>query len=185
MMAAAMTALQLIAIVHPALADTLEWSRDEIAQGQWWRLLTGHWVQLGMTHLGLNLAGLALLVVLFDRSLPAKWYAGYLLAAPLAISLCLFWSVPELDWYRGFSGCLHGLFVMLALADLPARRRWNGLLLAGLLTKLLAEPFWPAGTAGLIGAPVIYHAHWFGALTGLVTGLVYLYVNDFRKACPS
>lgn len=178
--AAVMVALQVAAFAHPALTDLLEWSRNGMVQGQWWRLLTGHWVHLGTTHLLLNVAGLALLGLLFDRPMSTGWLVGYLLTAPVAISLGLAWAVPELDWYRGFSGCLHGLFVMLALANLRRQPRWNGLLLTGLAAKLMLEPYLPGSTAGLIGAPVIYQAHGLGALTGLVAGLAYNWTHRPR-----
>lgn len=180
MAAIVMTIIQLAAVFYPALPDILEWSRNEMAQGQWWRMLTGHWIHLGMTHLGLNLAGLVLLIALFDRSLPPTWYAGYLLAAPVAISFGLVWVAPGLDWYRGFSGSLHGLFALLALANMPLQPRWNLMLLTGLAVKLILEPYFPGGSAELIGAPVIYQAHWLGALTGLAAGLLLLFCNRQR-----
>ncbi|MDI9244489.1 rhombosortase [Marinobacter sp. CHS3-4] len=169
-----LVALQMIVLMYPPMGQLLEWSRVEIAQGQWWRLLTGHWVHLGPTHLLLNLAGLFLLSVLFDRPATTAWWAGYLLTAPVAISFALEWAIPALDWYRGFSGCLHGLFVLLAMANLSQSPRWNTLLLVGLGIKLVAEAFYPTGTADLIGAAVIYQAHWLGALTGVMAGCVFL-----------
>lgn len=173
--------LELVIATHPPAAELLQWSRDELAGGQWWRLLTGHWVHLGLTHLLLNLAGLFLLALLFDPRLPPAWWAGYVLGAPVTISLGLLWATPELDWYRGFSGCLHGLFVLLALANAHSSPRWSALLLVLLGIKLTLErwsaylPGIQTDTADLIGAPVIFQAHWLGALTGLAAGLVFVF----------
>jgi len=172
--AAMLFGFQSASLLFPPIGELLEWSRTEMAQGQWWRLLTGHWIHLGFIHLTLNLAGLALLTVLFERPIPVAWWIGYLFAAPVALSLGLLLAVPELDWYRGFSGCLHGIFVMLALINLPRTPWWSGLLLAGLIIKLVAEAISPSGTAELIGAAVIYQVHWLGAVAGLAPGLMLL-----------
>lgn len=185
--ASVLALLELIIRAHPPVAELLQWSRDELARGQWWRLLTGHWVHLGTTHLLLNLAGLLLLGVLFDARLPPAWWAGYLLGSPVAISVGLLWAAPELDWYRGFSGCLHGLFVLLALTNAPSSPRWSALLLALLALKLILEPWsapiaqFPGSTADLIGAPVIFQAHWLGALTGLAAGLLFVFSSRHVK----
>jgi rhomboid family GlyGly-CTERM serine protease len=176
----ALVMLQGVISLYPPLGQGLEWSRAEMADGQWWRLLTGHWIHLGFVHLALNLGGLALLPLLFGRSLPGFWAVGYLLAAPLGISLGLVWAVPQLDWYRGFSGCLHGLFVFMALAGLRQQPLWHGLLLAGMALKLGFEAIYPTGTASFIGAAVIYQAHWLGAMTGLVAGALFFIRQQWR-----
>lgn len=175
--------LQIASHLHPAVAEALEWSRTDMASGQWWRLLTGHWVHLGFTHLSLNLGGLVLLALLFERSAPIEWTLGYLFAAPIAISLGLLWAIPQLEWYRGFSGSLHGLFVLLALAGFRHHPQWHGFLVAGLAIKLVFEALYPSGTAELIGAAVIYPAHWLGSLTGLIAGLLLLFSrrNQLRE----
>lgn len=181
--ATTLVVFELIIRAYPPAAELLQWSRDELARGQWWRLLTGHWVHLGVIHLLLNLAGLLLLGILFDTRLPLAWWAGYLLGAPVVISAGLLWATSELDWYRGFSGCLHGLFVLLALANVRISPRWSVLLLALLGIKLILEPWFAhipgltGSTADLIGAPVIFQAHWLGALTGLAAGLMLVFLN--------
>ncbi len=163
--------IQTAGLAYEPLLHHLEWSRSAMIEGQWWRLLTGHWIHLGPVHLGLNLAGLLLIGLLFNRPAPPTWFWAYLLVAPLFISAALFWAEPTLDWYRGFSGCLHGLFVLVAFANLRHSPCWTGLTLAALCLKLILEYFYPGDTAGLIGAPVISAAHWFGTLTGLVAGI--------------
>ena len=40
--------------------EALAWDRSALADGELWRLVTGHFAHLGWSHLGLNLAGLAL-----------------------------------------------------------------------------------------------------------------------------
>ena len=40
--------------------EVLAYTREGVAAGELWRLLTGHLVHLGWTHMWLNLAGIAL-----------------------------------------------------------------------------------------------------------------------------
>ena len=41
--------------------------RMAIAQGEWWRLFTGHWVHSDPTHAGWDISALLLLGALFER----------------------------------------------------------------------------------------------------------------------
>jgi len=158
-------------------ATALEWSRASLADGEYWRLLTGHWVHLGVNHLMLNLAGLMVTGLLFTRHPPLFIWISYLILAPLAISLGLLAADQDLAWYRGFSGCLHGLLVFTALYNIRADRRWSVIVLVFVLLKLMTEVFlYPAtGENPLIGGVVITQAHWLGAMTGLVAGILVLF----------
>ena len=96
--------------------------RAALAEGEWYRLLTGHLVHLSHTHLALNIAGLALVWVLVGRAMTLR---GWLLTAILsivAIDLGLLLGVPSLDWYVGLSGLLHGLLAAGLVASWPLRR---------------------------------------------------------------
>ena len=149
--------------------------------------MTGHWVHLGILHLLLNLGGLALLPFLFDRQPGPKWLIIYLLVAPILISFGLLWAAPSLDWYRGFSGVLHGLFVMAAMTTLPHQRFYSALVLALVSAKLLMEAVMPGmsePTAGMIGGQVITESHWLGAVTGAVAGLVVLTRQEPKPPSP-
>lgn len=160
----------------------LEWSRTEIQGGDYWRLITGHWVHLGPTHLLLNLAGLLVTGLLFTRQPPLAWWLSYLILAPLAISSGLLITAPELAWYRGFSGCLHGLLVFTALFNFRSDTRWSLIILGFIALKLAFENvLYPAaGHNPLIGGAVVTHAHWLGALTGLVAGVLLL-LREFTR----
>ena len=169
-------ALGLVALLPPAL---FEWSRRGIASAEYWRLATGHWVHLGVGHLALNLAGLAIVCLLFRRHPPLTAWVGYLLISSIVISLGLLWLVPDLGWYRGFSGCLHGLLVFTALFNLSSEQRWSLLVLGFVALKLATENGFhtPAIENAFIGGRVIHQAHWLGALTGVIAGLLAIWVG--------
>lgn len=148
------------------------YDRSAVAEGELWRLLTGHLVHLGWGHLSMNLIALAALTLLFVRALgPGQWLS-LAASAALAIDVGLYLNEPSVAWYVGLSGLLHGLWAGGALQELPdPRSRPIGLvLLLSLLAKLGWE--WLEGpvpfTAESAGGPVIVAAHLYGALGGLV-----------------
>src|SRR5215831_9002883 len=64
------------------LRDALSYQRAAIGQGEWWRLLTAHFVHLDAGHASLNGLGLVLMWALFARDYsPLRWLAIYLAAA--------------------------------------------------------------------------------------------------------
>lgn len=89
--------------------ETLQYQRLEILDGELWRLATGHIVHLGWGHALMNFVGLALALALFPgvaARLDGVWIA---LGSALAIDTGLLVFEPDIDWYVGLSGVLHGL----------------------------------------------------------------------------
>jgi membrane associated rhomboid family serine protease len=159
-LAVACAAILLLAQGGEALEQALRWSRSGLAAGEHWRWLTGHFVHLDLAHAALNAAGLALVWVLFARVYsPRRWLA--IVALGIAgIDLGLWW-LSDIEWYVGLSG---------------DRMAWVvGLLgLAKLVSENLSGPM-PFLQAGI---PVVLDAHLFGALVGMVCGLV------MRRSAP-
>lgn len=153
---------------------SLRYERDAILAGEVWRLVTGHLVHLNWSHFALNVGGLVLIWLLFGARLTQAQWLIVLLACALGVSAGLFALHPELNWYVGLSGVLHGLFVAGALGGLYSGYRAEWLLLGLLALKLaweqLSGPL--PGTEELAGGMVIVDAHLYGALTGLATGLL-------------
>lgn len=165
-------------------APALEWSRAGIADGEYWRLMTGHWVHLGVNHLLLNLAGLLMIGLLFKRHPSLGWWMSYVILSPIAISAGLLLVAPEVAWYRGFSGCLHGLVVFTGLSNLRSDIRWSLIVLGFMAVKLVFENvLYPAtGENPLIGGVVITQSHWLGALTGVIAGTLLLFFTASQSA---
>jgi rhomboid family GlyGly-CTERM serine protease len=179
-------ALALISLLCAALGEPvtglLRYQRDAILAGQWWRLLTGNLVHLGWPHLWLNLAGLLLVWLLFQRALPLRVWLSVALISSLAVGLGLLLFDPNLAWYVGLSGTLHGLFAAGLVASLAAGQRAEWLLLALFLAKLTWEQLVgpTPGTAELAGGNVIVDAHLYGTVGGALTVLVWRYVMRRR-----
>ncbi len=149
---------------------SLQYQREAVAAGQWWRLLTANLVHLGWRHLLLNAVGLALILWLFgpDRG-PIRWLLALLLSG-LASSLGVHFWAPEVHWMVGLSGALHGLFLVGACGWLRSGDRLAWLLIAGLLLKLAWEHFAGAVplSAEVVGGAVITDAHLWGSAGGML-----------------
>jgi len=151
----------------------LRFDRAGIAAGEWWRLLSGHLVHLGVSHMLLNVIALLLLWWLVGAGLSV---AGWLLVVAVSVAcidLGLWLLDSTLSWYVGMSGLLHGLFA----AGLIARRRsapLESLVLGALLgTKLLFEQLAGPlpGSEASAGGAVVVNAHLYGAVGGIAAAL--------------
>jgi len=153
------------------LRAALSYDRAALAQGEWWRAVTAHFVHLDVEHTFLNLFGVILMWALFARDFsPLRWLAIYL-AASLAISAGLWFFDPAVTWYRGASGALHGVMTAGTLATLRRRDLVAWILVSFIVAKLSYEQFAGAMPFQDPGATVV-DAHLYGALGGLAMALV-------------
>lgn len=150
--------------------NALSFDRSAIGAGQWWRVLSAHFVHLDAEHVLLNGLGVVLMWALFARDYsPGRWAAIYLFAA-LTISAGLWFLNPELSWYVGASGALHGVMTAGTLAHLRRRDLDGWILAIFIVAKLSYEQF--AGSMPFAGsADTIVDAHLYGAAGGLVLAL--------------
>jgi rhomboid family GlyGly-CTERM serine protease len=153
----------------------LRYERDAVLAGEYWRLLTGHLVHGTTQHLLLNGVGLGLIAALFPRDYSL---AGWLLIGLFSIA-CIdggfVFCEPQLDWYVGFSGVLHGALAAGALSWWRSESRALALTLSMFLVgKLLWEQL--HGALPLSGGlPVVVDAHLYGAVGGAVAaGVLWL-----------
>jgi rhomboid family GlyGly-CTERM serine protease len=176
--------IMLVLGLHPQWAVWMPFDRQAILAGQWWRLLSAHWVHLSLAHALGNVAGGVLLWWLFAANFTLKNILATLITASLAVSLGLWFFNPEVEWYVGMSGVLHGFWALGAVGLWRSDRQLATLALLGLVIKLWAE--WRFGSASssvyLGGATVITAAHRFGALSGL---LVAALSRLFKQSIPS
>lgn len=108
------------------LRHTLRYERDAIAAGALWRLGTAHRVHLSVGHTAVNALGLIGVLLLVGDHLRIKaWLLGGDVTAP-AMAGAMWLFRPQLDWYVGLSGMLHGLIVAGSIVGL--RRHMNVIL---------------------------------------------------------
>jgi rhomboid family GlyGly-CTERM serine protease len=149
------------------LTELLRYERTAIAQGEWWRLVSGHWVHLGPRHLLPDAAGLALLWALYARALRPRSWLLVLACATAAIDAGLWWGQPSVQWYVGISGLLHGAWAAGAAAVALQGGREGWVMLAALGGKLAVDHYVGASLF-TSGFPVVSAAHAYGAGGALV-----------------
>lgn len=166
-------------------ASAREWLRFDragIAAGDVWRLLTGHFVHLGVSHTLLNLAGLVLVWILVGRAYSWRQWLWVMAGSMAAIDLGLWLGSPQLAWYVGLSGLLHGMLAAGIVARL-AHRNSEALILAVVVAgKLAWEQFAGPlpGSEATSGGAVIVDAHLYGVIGGALVAAVVIRV--WRKA---
>ena len=158
-------------VFEPASGNAFAFSRSHIADFEIWRLVTGHLLHTNFNHLMLNLLGLLLLWALHGQYFTAKHYLLFLFCSALFTSLAIFVFSPELNWYVGLSGVLHGLFTLGAYRDIKHGLRSGWVLLAGVTLKVLHEQWYGPSQdiADIIQASVAIDAHLYGWLCGVLS----------------
>jgi rhomboid family GlyGly-CTERM serine protease len=147
-------------------ASALELRRPEAQVGEWWRLLTCHWVHWSVDHLLWD--ALPLLALAWSCRERARQVGAALLAASLAIPASVWWLQPELAAYRGLSGLASALFTLAAMSAwrvggprLPAlallllfaaKVAWEAATATTLFVDSAAHGFVPVPLAHLVGA---------------------------------
>lgn len=171
--------LGLLELGGEPVREALRFDRPAIAAGEWWRLLTGHFVHLDGDHLLVNVFGVALMWALFARDYsPLRWAAIYF-ASCLSIGAGLWFLDPGIDRYVGASGALHGVMAAGTLAHLRRRDLDGWILAVFMISKLIYEqsvgalPFMAAGET-------IVDAHLYGAVGGFALALLL----DSRREPP-
>lgn len=174
--------LFVLAIAADPWTAALQYNRELVLQGQWWRLLTGGFVHLGALHAGVNAAAAGFLLMLALRfALGCELVRNLLLGAPL-LNIVLLVCSPAVEFAAGLSGALHAAATALGLRlllsghsglDTQSRRLARGmgaalLFLIGL--KLLAERAWqtPVVFESWWAFPVVVAAHLAGAAVGVL-----------------
>jgi rhomboid family GlyGly-CTERM serine protease len=149
---------------------SLLYDRYEIAQGQYWRLLSGHFVHCDVQHLSLNLMAFLILGGLLEQRLGIRMCKVIVISC-LGVSGWLWFVKGDLLLYCGLSGMLNGLLtVLLVVLWQETRNLILPFIGAGALLKVVFEV--ESGQAILtdLSWDSVPGAH--GA--GLATGLLYL-----------
>jgi rhomboid family GlyGly-CTERM serine protease len=127
--------------LFPAWRGTLLYDRAALAQGEWWRVWTGHLVHFGWAHFLVD-TGLLLIVGWFAEN-RHPWFTRLgLVLMPAFVSASLFWLEPDLGRYAGLSAVNLGLLLYVAaLGWVHDHREW----------------FWPAVIAAYAAELLFEH----------------------------
>lgn len=150
---------------------TLVYDHTAVAQGEIWRLLTGHFTHCDQSHLLWNLLPLAFMGGLLEQRIGWHRFAKVALFSCLGVSGWLWFARPELQLYCGLSGMLNGLLVVL-LARIWQENRHPLLPLIGLVatSKIIFETTRQEA--------IFTHLSWAGFPeahgAGLIAGIIFL-----------
>lgn len=173
---ASFLALAVAVIAVAALGEAprlaLRWDRAALAAGQVWRLLSGHVVHLDLQHAVLNVVGLLLIWMLFAGAFSRAQWLAIVVAGVAAVDLGLWLVNVELQWYVGASGVLHAAMAAGIVRRIIERDAIAWVLGVLGIAKLLQEHFVGALPFTASGALIVTDAHLYGALAGMICGVV-------------
>ena len=175
-----LSALTLAIHASPALTTALQFDRTTIMQGEFWRVLTGHFAHFGADHLRWDV----LAFLAFGSLAEFRSRRGFLLClfvASVVISAGVGFLQPQFSVYRGLSGLDSALFTFVTadlLRDGLRERDWpntavGALALTGFMGKSVFElvtgqTLFVSANANFEAVPL---AHMLGALVGVATAL--------------
>lgn len=169
----------LLLLLEPWASALFEFNRQLINEElQLWRLITAHWVHLGLNHWLMNMLGLVLVLLIFQQEQHLRRDCCVFLTLSVLVSLLIWWQSPEIARYVGLSGVIHGYFAYYLAVG---AKQTPMLCIAGwlgTLAKVINEQqpnYDSSQTAELINGAVAFDAHLYGFICGSLIGLGYLF----------
>src|SRR5215475_12989230 len=96
----AIAVLLLVPEINGDLARaTLRYERAAVASGEWWRLITAHFVHIDLEHALLNIMGVVLMWAIFARDLAPRQWLIVTIVVLCAIDAGLWFRDRNTDWY--------------------------------------------------------------------------------------
>jgi len=178
--ATAVSPVVLVAVLlafHGLGADALavlRYERSAVLSGEAWRLVTGHLVHADLVHLGWNVLGVLIVAFLFARDYSWRQWLVILGVSTATTDLGFLLLEPQLEWYVGFSGVLHGLMAAGLVGWFRTSRDGITWIVTGLFAAKLAWEHFSGPlpfTAASLELPVVHEAHTYGAIGGGLAGL--------------
>ena len=156
--------------------SALEYHREKIAAGEFWRILTGHLVHTNTWHMLLNLASMLFIGLLFGTLLTAQvWVLAFLFCA-LAVSATYWFISPQYIVYVGLSAALYGIIIIGALQDLKHNQLIAGALVIFVTGRVIWQQFDGASESlsDMVESRVAVESHLYGLIAGYVYSLLLL-----------
>ena len=162
----------------------LDYNRESIINGEYWRLISGNFNHTNIYHLLLNLGALAVIGGLHYRYYNSAAYTGLILVLSIGVGVGILWLSPSTQLYVGLSGILHGIIIVGAIIDVTKKYYSGYVLIIGTIIKVINEQLFnsPVAMSQLIEAKVLTEAHLYGLVTGLIIAPLFVYLNKKKSA---
>jgi rhomboid family GlyGly-CTERM serine protease len=161
-------------ILFGAAPENFVFDRMAIAQGEFWRLITGHWVHSDFEHAAWDVCALFLLLTLCGKQTKIPLFSTFVIAT-IGIDLWLWFGKFGLDYYCGLSGVLNAIFI-IALYNVRQKTRSPVVWVSGLIAvaKIIIEI--NAGQAMLTQTawPSVPDIHAIGFMIGVAVVATYM-----------
>ncbi len=153
--------------------ESLIYSREAIQQGEWWRLISGHWVHSDHQHALWDIAALLIIGAMTEHYLKQNLFP-ILIASSAIISAWLWFFMPEISHYCGLSGILHSLLV-IGFYQLRQRHHVHEFFIIILLSigKTIFELIHGAAIFTNTVWPALPESH----LAGIIFAMIYLIIK--------
>jgi len=163
---------------------TVDYNRELIINGEYWRLLSGNFNHTNIYHLLLNVTALAVIGGLHYRYYSSGTFILLILLLSLGVGVGILLLSPGTQLYVGLSGILHGIIIVGAIIDVSKRYYSGYVLIIGTVIKVINEQLFnsPVEISQLIEAKVLTEAHLYGLVTGLIIAPLYVYLNKKKSA---
>ncbi|MEW6600489.1 MAG: rhombosortase [Nitrospirota bacterium] len=169
--------------ITPDLAALMIYDRQAILNGEYWRLLSGHFVHFSGTHLTYDLFAFGIVGWIIESK--GERYLGLLcLLMALSISTFLFITRPDMRYYGGLSGLACGCISYLALTGIYGKMRQPALyalVLLCLITKTGAEVYYGhsllpyPGELSFVPEPMSH-------LIGIMTIIIFITIRTVKRS---
>lgn len=167
----------------PGASDWMAYDRSAVADGEWWRVVTGHFVHYSWAHLANNLLAVVPVAWLVETRYPRDGLP-LVLGASVVIGIALLIGAPGVTEFRGASGVAWALLGYVALRGLHEHRRWRLVCLLALVllsAKLAAEAAgWQLRDWHHEGFASVWLSHVAGAAAGVA-----MYLRQLSLVSPN
>lgn len=176
----------------PNAGECMEFNRQLIGAGEFWRFLTGHLTHFSLDHLTWDVITFAVLGIICNNH-SRREYLAVCFGSALMISLVAWYACPGMEAYRGLSGVDTALYCYVALTmGISALHKKDYAIFAGILI-LLAMMFGKtlyellSGEALFVNSDrfsTLPQAHIAGFISAGILFILFRFINNKKNAVP-
>jgi len=161
----------------------MQYDQLAIKEGEWWRFITAHFTHSTWNHFFLNMLGLGIMAVMFAQVATLSRWLIIMIFSSLFCSLGFLLFGGDDYAYVGMSDVLHGVIIAYAFLDYKYFKPGNFILITGTFAKVIWEqsPYYVESSGDFIGGRVATESHFYGAISGLILGLFFLWLEKYKQ----